>query len=273
MKTLTSRQLIGGGLVILGASILLSNLFEAVWIIAFSVVLLAAITVWHGIQKGSPTEFLLGLALLIIAYLIGLFWALDASTIQLLGMAFFGTGFLLLSGLAGSQFVTSIHIPWLSIPAGLFTGLGASFLFTSLSVLDFIFSIGLSLGIALILWSFISKYYGLMITGAIVSSHSVSVAVSWQFIHQTNGALVRVGIMLLLFALGWALISVLSGYFKNHIAWWPLIPAGVLGVTGWGLFIGGNPESSKMFLGNTGSFALMILGLYVLLLKSGLNKN
>jgi hypothetical protein len=79
--------------------------------------------------------------------------------------------------------------------------------------------------------------------------------------------------MLLLFSLGWALISLLSGYFYDRIVWWPLIPAGVLSVTGWGLFIGGNPSSSKMLLGNTGSFALMILGLYVLLLKSGLNKN
>jgi hypothetical protein len=178
MKTLTSRQMIGGGLVILGASIFFSNLFEAAWLIASTVALLAVITVWHGINGGSPTEFLLGLALLITAYMIGLFWALDTSTVQLLGMAFFGAGILLLSGLAGSQLVKSIHIPWLSIPAGLFTGLGATFLFTSLSLLDFILSIGLSLGIGLILWSFISKYYGLMLAGAIVSSHSVSVAVS-----------------------------------------------------------------------------------------------
>jgi hypothetical protein len=273
MKTFTSRQLIGGSLVILGVSILLANLLKAVWLIAAVTVFIAIVTALYGVKKGSSTAFLLALALITIAYLICIFWALDSSSVELLGIAFLGTGCLLLLGLAGSQFATSIRIPWLSIPAGLFIGLGASFLFTPLSFLDLVFSIGLSLGIALLLWSSISNYYGLMITGAIVSSHSVSVAISWQYIDQGSDALVRVGIMLLLFALGWALISLLSGFYKKHKAWWPLIPAAVLSVTGWGLFIGGNPESSKMFLGNTGSFALIILGLYVLLLKSGLNKN
>jgi len=273
MKTFTNRQLIGGSLVILGASILFANLFDAAWLIAASVTVIAAITIWYGVRDGRLAEYLLALALLIIAYLIGIFGKFNTLSLELLGMAFFGSGLILLVGLAGSKFSTSFHIPWLSIPAGLFIGLGASFLFTSVKFLDFVFSIGLSLGIALLLWSLLSKSYGLMIAGAIVSSHSVSVAASWQYIDQSSDALVRVGIMLLLFALGWALISLLSGYFYDRTAWWPLIPAGVLSVTGWGLFIGGSPSSSKILLGNTGSFALIILGLYVLLLKSGLNKN
>lgn len=267
------RQLVGGSLVLLGASILAANLFDAAWLFAGAAAFVAFITAWHSVKQASTIEYLLALTLLIIAYLIGILELLDASMVEVLGTALFGAGWILLFGLAGSIFNKTLHLSWLSVPAGLMIGLGASFLFTSLSILDFVFAIGLSLGIAFLLWSFMAKTYGLMITGAILSSHSISVATSWQFIEQDSDALVRVGIMLLLFALGWALISLLSRHFNHNIAWWPLIPAGVLSVTGWGLFIGGNPGSSKMFLSNTGSFALIILGLYVLLLKSGLNKN
>lgn len=275
MKTIDRRQLIGGSLIILGVSILVANLFNTIRLISFAIAVIASLTAWQGVKRKNIFEYLLSLVLFIIAYLTAVFWAVDLPQLLplvRLGIAFLGVGLLLMSGFIGSRLSNLPDISWLLLPTGLFIALGISFLCSTLSFLDFVLSIGIGLGSTLILWSLFSNYYGMMIAGTLVASHSIGVAVSWQYIDQANDPLARVGIMLLLFALGWASISLMSRYFRNRVAWWPLIPAGVLSVTGWGLFIGGNPASSKMFIGNTGSFALIILGLYVLLLRSGLNR-
>jgi hypothetical protein len=78
--------------------------------------------------------------------------------------------------------------------------------------------------------------------------------------------------MLTIFASGWFLITIIQRLIKPKLMWWPLIPGGVLAMTGWGLYIGGNPINALGFLGNTGSIAIVLLGLYLLLLRSGMQK-
>jgi len=85
-------------------------------------------------------------------------------------------------------------------------------------------------------------------------------------------ALSRTGIMLVAFALGWGLITVFSRVIKSAFVWWPLIPGGILAMVGWGLYIGGNPENALSFIGNTGSIGLIIFGVYLLLLRRGIQR-
>jgi len=53
--------------------------------------------------------------------------------------------------------------------------------------------------------------------------------------------------------------------------WWPLIPGGILAMVGWGLYIGGNPSRAVGFIGNSGSIALLIFGIYILLIRRGIH--
>jgi hypothetical protein len=76
--------------------------------------------------------------------------------------------------------------------------------------------------------------------------------------------------MLVVFGLGWLLITVLSRIITPGIVWWPLIPGGILAVVGWGLYIGGDPGNAISFISNTGSIALILFGIYLLLLRQGI---
>jgi len=74
------------------------------------------------------------------------------------------------------------------------------------------------------------------------------------------------------FALGWGLIILFSRVTTQKFIWWPLIPGGLLAVVGWGLYIGGDPHNAVSFIGNTGSIGVIIFGLYLLLLRKGIQK-
>ena len=45
-----------------------------------------------------------------------------------------------------------------------------------------------------------------------------------------------------------------------------------MAVVGWGLYIGGNPDNASTFISNTGSVALIIIGLYLLLIRRGIQQ-
>ena len=126
MKNIDRRQLIGSSLVILGVSILVANLFNAIRLISFAIAVIAFVTAWQGVKKKNILEYFLSLALLIIAYLTAVFWAVDMPQvlpIAKLGIALFGVGLLLLSGFIGSRLFKLADIPWLLIPTGLFIAL------------------------------------------------------------------------------------------------------------------------------------------------------
>jgi len=76
--------------------------------------------------------------------------------------------------------------------------------------------------------------------------------------------------MLVIFAIGWGLIVLFARMLTEKFIWWPLIPGGVLAVVGWGLYIGGNPANAANFVANTGSIGLIIFGLYLLLMRRGI---
>lgn len=159
---------------------------------------------------------------------------------------------------------------WAFIPAGIFLGAGIGFL-SPLRLVDFILYPCLGLGIALMIWGIASRLLGLLIPACLVSTIGIGIFMAWRNLENING-LTQTGIMLVWFALGWGLIILVSRYILARFIWWPLIPGGVLAMVGWGLYIGGNPNQAANFISNTGGIALIIFGIYILLLRRGIRK-
>ncbi|NTW44579.1 MAG: hypothetical protein HGB14_09155 [Anaerolineaceae bacterium] len=136
--------------------------------------------------------------------------------------------------------------------------------------MDYIFYIGLGISIALLYSGIYWKLFGLIIPGSILVGISPGVFFAWSNTEGQNG-LVRTGVMLVWFALGWGLVTIFARVQTFKFVWWPLIPGGILAMVGWGLYIGGNPQSAVGFIGNTGSIGLLIFGIYILLLRRGIH--
>lgn len=160
---------------------------------------------------------------------------------------------------------------WALIPGGVVFSAGACFLFSSLTVLDFVLYITLGLGLAFLVWGSVTHLFGLIIPGSLLVSIGLGIYLAWKPIAETN-PLAQTGVMLVCFALGWGLIILFSRVTTQKFIWWPLIPGGLLAVVGWGLYIGGDPHNAVSFIGNTGSIGVIIFGLYLLLLRKGIQK-
>ena len=135
----------------------------------------------------------------------------------------------------------------------------------------FTFYIGLGIGIALLGSGLHWKLFGLIIPGCLLIGISPGLYFAWGNSNVESG-LVNTGIFLVCFALGWGLITVFSKVQTQNFLWWPLIPGGILAMVGWGLYIGGSPANAVGFIGNTGSIGLIIFGIYILLMKRGIQR-
>ncbi len=159
---------------------------------------------------------------------------------------------------------------WGLIPGGVMVALGACLLFTPLRWSDFVLYLSLGTGLPLLFWGLVSRLFGLIIPGCLLVTIGPGIYVAWQANNGEN-ALVQTGIMLIWFALGWVLISAGGRVILQKSTWWPLIPGSILAVAGMGMYIGGDPSNALGFIGNTGSIALMIFGLYLLLMRKGIH--
>ncbi len=135
----------------------------------------------------------------------------------------------------------------------------------------YVFTVSLAIGFVFLIWGVKRKKLGLLIPGLLVSTIGSGVYFAWNGNIAGNG-LQETGTMLVWFALGWILITVISKIFSRKFVWWPLIPGGVLAMVGSGLYIGGNPSNALGFFQNTGSIGLIMFGIYLILLKYGMNK-
>jgi len=160
---------------------------------------------------------------------------------------------------------------WALIPGGVIVGAGLAMVSEPLRLTSFALYIGACLGLALLAWGAYARLLGLIIPGCLLVSMGPGVYAAWTAVNEPS-ALSRTGIMLVAFALGWGLITVFSRVIKSAFVWWPLIPGGILAMVGWGLYIGGNPENALSFIGNTGSIGLIIFGVYLLLLRRGIQR-
>lgn len=160
---------------------------------------------------------------------------------------------------------------WALFVASISGAVSYNFFLKQQTLLNFIFSICLAIGVVFFLWGTRKKQLGLLIPGLLVSTIGAGVYFAWNGKAGTNG-LQSTGTMLLWFALGWIMITVTSRIYYKKFVWWPLIPGGVLAMVGLGLSIGGNPDNALGFLQNTGSIGLIMFGVYLILLRYGMNK-
>lgn len=160
---------------------------------------------------------------------------------------------------------------WALIPGGIILSVGLAFLFSGLRLIDFVLWVVTGTGVVLLVWGVYWKLFGLIIPGSLMVTTGPGIYLAWGTNMGTN-PLAKTGIMLAIFALGWALIILFSRVVNLKFIWWPLIPLGILGMVGWGLYIGGDPDNAAAFIANTGSIGLIIFGIYLLLLRKGIHR-
>jgi hypothetical protein len=162
---------------------------------------------------------------------------------------------------------------WALLCGSIFGGAGYTLLFASdYTIFYFILSITLPMGVVFLLWGLRRKLLGLIITGSLVTTTGLGIFMAWNHVAKPQG-LMETGVMLVWFSLGWFLVTIFSRIIYKKFVWWPLIPGGVLAMVGWGLYIGGNPGNALDFVGNSGSIGLIIFGVYLLLLRFGMQKS
>jgi len=160
---------------------------------------------------------------------------------------------------------------WALLCAAIFGAMAYSLLYSPMTIFDFTLSLALAIGIVFLLWGWTRKLLGLIIPGCILITTGPGITFAWNRVTSPQG-LIETGVMLVWFAFGWLLITVFSRMVFKKFVWWPLIPGGVMAMVGWGLYIGGNPGNALGFVGNSGSIGLIIFGVYLLLLRFGMQK-
>lgn len=266
------RLIIGTALIGGGALILLDVFFKTGWLRLLVLPFLSLTLLIAGIRSRRllgiiPGSLAGGLGLGLLAGYGGLFslgW--NESLAILLGG--FAAGWLGI--VTFSRLLLKTYNWWAILLAGIFGSLGLSFALSQMRMIDFFGYTIAGIGISMLIWGLLANSFGLIIPGSILSGVGVGIYQAWGSNADLNG-LARTGIMLVIFGIGWGMITVLSRPIVQNFVWWPLIPAGVMSITGYGLYIGGSPNSAVSFIGNTGSIGLILLGLYLLLVRRGIH--
>jgi len=262
---------LGGSLIVIGLVIVTEQRLQTGWLVLALLPAFGALLFVAGLRRRSMAWLLPGILLTGLG--IGLF--LGFSPLFKLARMH-QVGALLIAVTAG--WIAMAFAPllfhrefawWALIPAGVMGGTGVVFAFTPLRFLDFILYPSIGLGLALLAWGVYERLFGLIVAGSLVVS--AGPAVYWGWINPGQ-ALTQTGVMLVMLALGWIMITFFSKARMHRFIWWPLIPGGILAMVGWGLYIGGSPGRAMNFIGNTGSIALIIFGVYLLLIRRGMRR-
>jgi hypothetical protein len=160
---------------------------------------------------------------------------------------------------------------WPLIPTGVFLSLGLCLWLSDLSFLAFVFYMVTGVGLILLVWGIFSKLIGLVIPGSLLVTIGPGISIAWGTTFASN-PLAKTGLMIAAFSFGWGLIVLFARVISSKLVWWPLIPGGILAMVGLGLYIGGDPGNAPSFIANTGSVALIIFGLYLLLLRKSIHR-
>jgi hypothetical protein len=159
---------------------------------------------------------------------------------------------------------------WSLIPGSILLPLGICFLIPW-EPLNFVLIPTVGLSLAFLIWGIRARLIGLVIPGSILLGIGPGIYLAWKAPISGNG-LTQTGVMLVCFSLGWGLITLFAKLMTYKSIWWPLIPGGILIMTGWGLYIGGSPQHALSLIGNTTSVGLILFGLYLMLWRTGLHK-
>ncbi|EKD87877.1 MAG: hypothetical protein ACD_35C00159G0004, partial [uncultured bacterium] len=112
---------------------------------------------------------------------------------------------------------------WALFVATISGAVSINFFIQKPTLLTFVLTISLAVGIVFVLWGTRKRQIGLLIPGFIISTSGAGVYFAWNDQVVSNG-LQQTGTMLVWFALGWILITVISKIFSRKFTWWPLIP-------------------------------------------------
>jgi len=268
-----STYVIGAILIVLGLMLLLSQYLQATWITVMLIPSLGIVLLSLGMILKRYGLMISGS--LVIGLGFGAVFAISAMAelpiAPRMGVLLicFGLGWFLITLL--SIFIRHRIAWWTLVPAGTVGCLGLCLVFTPLRLLDFLLYLGVGVGLPLLVWGIFRHILGLIIPGCIVTTVGIGIFMAWQGSGEAN-SLAQTGVMLVWFAIGWGLITLFSRSLFQKFIWWPLIPGGVMAMVGWGLYIGGNPDNASSFISNTGSVALIIIGLYLLLIRRGIQQ-
>lgn len=150
-------------------------------------------------------------------------------------------------------------------------GIGLWMLMSNLTGWNLGAAFPLGLGLLFLVWGSVSRKLGLLIPGGILSGIGAgALLLAGPF----NGLTERAsgGLFMLSFAVGWALITLASALFIRKVAWWPLIPGGIMAFIGGALVIGGPALEVLEYLGQGWPIALIAVGLYLILWRKGLQE-
>ena len=267
------RAVAGVALIGIGMLIFLDQYLNTGWLVFLPMPVVGLLALYGGVRFNKLLLMMLGSLLLGLGA--GLFMMLnrvvDIPLVIRLGALLVTFGFAWIGIFFLSSKIGSQRAWWSLMVGSLIVSTGAVFLFTPLRLLDFVLYVTIGLVIPLLAWGAAEKLIGLLIPGCILMGAGPGVYLAWG-VDSDQNALVRTGVMLVLFALGWGLITLSSRFITEKFIWWPLIPGGILAVVGWGLYIGGNPGNAASIIGNTTSIGIIIIGFYLLLMRRGIRK-
>jgi hypothetical protein len=118
----------------------------------------------------------------------------------------------------------------------------------------------LLLGVIFLTWGVMVRHPGPLIPGCILSGLGVGIVLSqWLFTSISGQA--QGGIVTLCLGLGFLLIMpVLQFVTRQRAHWWPLIPGGILTLTGFGLLLGDAGLTMLTWMGRLWPLALIGIG-------------
>jgi hypothetical protein len=264
---------LGLSIIIIGIALILNQYFRTGWLVLLILPVISLVVLIFGFRQKTFTLLLPGG----ILFFLGLGGFLAFYVLQGLSMNFrigvlsFSLGICWLTVTSITALFNQKIAWWAMIPGLSFIGIGISLVFTKFLWFDVVFWTLLGLGIAFLIWAYATKNVGLAIPGSLLVTIAPGILFGW-INYSPDRVLVNIGSMLSWFAIGWGLIILFWRMIRTRFIWWPLIPGGVLAVVGWGLYLSQNPGNAISFISNTSAIMLIILGIYLLLLRSSLHK-
>lgn len=134
------------------------------------------------------------------------------------------------------------------------------------------FAILPGLGVIFLAWGIVSRNFGLLIPGGILSGLGTGVFLMegpFSAMDEMN----KGGLIMLSFAAGWALMTILSRFVGDKFQLWPLIPGVIIGLVGAALLTGGLALEILNLIGKSWPLGLIAAGLYILLWRKGFQQS
>lgn len=126
----------------------------------------------------------------------------------------------------------------------------------------------LALGAIFLVWGLLSRTFGFIIPGSILAGLGMGVyLVSGPL--STVPELTMPAILLLSFAGGWVLMSLLSLLTSDGFQGWPLIPAAIMSLIGAAFLAGEEALKTLSYVGQAWPLILIVIGLYLILVRKG----